>query len=240
MALPKINTVLYDLELPSSGKKVEYRPFLVKEEKILLMALEGKDDREMSKAIKQIITQCVSTAGFNVNKLPMIDLEYLFLNIRGKAVGDISTISFEHECGEIIKLDIDLSKVKIVKNKKYSDLVKLTDNIMIRLSPPGIDNVIGAGDKNQIDMVMEIIRDSIVEIIQGEDVFSAQDHTREELEEFLNSLNSGQFMIQHHNWSLTEIEDMLPFERTLYSELLVQWVQEENSRIEEQNRKTNG
>ena len=193
MALPKINTVLYDLELPSSGKKVEYRPFLVKEEKILLMALEGKDDKEMSKAIKQIITQCVSTAGFNVNKLPMIDLEYLFLNIRGKAVGDISTISFEHECGEIIKLDIDLSKVKIVKNKKYSDLVKITDNIMIRLSPPGIDNVIGAGDKNQIDLVMEIIRDSIVEIIEGEDVFSAQDHTREELEEFLDSLNSGQF-----------------------------------------------
>ena len=193
MALPKLNTILYDLELPTSGKKIEYRPFLVKEEKILLMALEGKDDREMSKAIKQIITQCVSTAGFNVNKLPMVDLEYLFLNIRGKAVGDISTISFEHECGEIIKLDIDLSKVKVVKNKNYSDLVKLTDNIMIRLSPPGIDNVIGAGDKNQIDMVMEIIRDSIVEIIQGEDVFSAQDHTREELEEFLDSLNSGQF-----------------------------------------------
>ena len=109
MALPKINTVLYDLELPSSGKKIEYRPFLVKEEKILLMALEGKDDREMSRAIKQIITQCVATESFNVNKLPMIDLEYLFLNIRGKAVGDISTISFEHECGEIIKLDIENS-----------------------------------------------------------------------------------------------------------------------------------
>ena len=193
MALPKLNTILYDLELPTSGKKIEYRPFLVKEEKILLMALEGKDDREMSKAIKQIITQCVSTENFNVNKLAMIDLEYLFLNIRGKAVGDISTISFKHDCGEIIRLDIDLSKVKVIKNKKYSDLIKLTDNIMIRLTPPGIDNVIGAGDKNQIDLVMEIIRDSIVEIIQGEDVFSAQDHTREELEDFLDSLNSGQF-----------------------------------------------
>ncbi len=212
MALPKINTVLYDLELPSSGKKVEYRPFLVKEEKILLMALEGKDDREMSKAIKQIITQCVSTESFNVNKLPMIDLEYLFLNIRGKAVGDVSTISFEHECGEIIKLDIDLSKVKIVKNKKYSDLVKLTDNIMIRLSPPGIDNVIGAGDKNQIDMVMEIIRDSIVEIIEGEDVFSAQDHTREELEEFLDSLNSGQFKkLQDYYESLPKMKQDIEY-----------------------------
>ena len=212
MALPKINTVLYDLELPSSGKKVEYRPFLVKEEKILLMALEGKDDREMSKAIKQIITQCVSTEGFNVNKLPMIDLEYLFLNIRGKAVGDISTISFEHECGEIIKLDIDLSKVKIVKNKKYSDLVKLTDNIMIRLSPPGIDNVIGAGDKNQIDLVMEIIRDSLLEIIQGEEVFSAQDHTKAELDEFVNSLNSGQFKkLQDYYESLPKMKQDIEY-----------------------------
>ena len=212
MALPKINTVLYDLELPSSGKKIEYRPFLVKEEKILLMALEGKDDREMSKAIKQIITQCVSTAGFNVNKLPMIDLEYLFLNIRGKAVGDISTITFEHECGETINLDIDLSKVKVVKNKNYSDLVKITDDVMIRLTPPGIDNIIGAGDKNQMDMVLEIIRDSIVEIIQGEDVFSAQDHTREELEEFLNSLNSGQFKkVQDYYESLPKMKQDIEY-----------------------------
>ena len=212
MALPKINTVLYDLELPSSGKQVEYRPFLVKEEKILLMALEGKDDKDMSKAIKQIITQCVTTESFNVNKLAMIDLEYLFLNIRGKAVGDISTITFEHECGETINLDIDLSKVKVVKNKNYSDLVKLTDDITIRLTPPGIDNVIGAGDKNQIDMVLEIIRDSIVEIIQGEDVFSAQDHTREELEEFLNSLNSGQFKkVQDYYESLPKMKQDIEY-----------------------------
>jgi len=212
MALPKINTVLYDLELPSSGKQVEYRPFLVKEEKILLMALEGEDEKEMSKAIKQIITQCVLTEGFNVNKLAMVDLEYLFLNIRGKAVGDISTITFEHECGETINLDIDLSKVKVVKNKNYSDLVKLTDDITIRLTPPSIDNVIGAGDKNQIDMVLEIIRDSIVEIIQGEDVFSAQDHTREELEEFLNSLNSGQFKkVQDYYESLPKMKQDIEY-----------------------------
>jgi len=207
MALPKINTVLYDLELPSSGKKIEYRPFLVKEEKILLMALEGKDDREMSKAIKQIITQCVSTAGFNVNKLPMIDLEYLFLNIRGKAVGDISTISFEHECGEIIKLDIDLSEVEVVQNKNFSDLVKITDDIMIRLRPPNIDDVIGIENKNQIDVVMDIIRNNLLEIIQGEEIFSAQDHTKKELDEFVDSLNSGQFKkLQDYYESLPKLK----------------------------------
>ena len=193
MALPKLNTVRYDLELPASGKKIEYRPFLVKEEKILLTALEGGEEKDMAKAIKQIITQCVLTENFNVNSIAMIDLEYLFLNIRGKAVGDISTISFEHECGEIIKVDIDLSKVEVVQNKNSSDLVEITDDIMVRLSPPGIDDVIGTENKNQIDLVMEIIRNSLLEIIQGEEVFSAQDHTKKELDEFVNSLNSSQF-----------------------------------------------
>jgi len=212
MALPKINNVLYDLELPSSGEMIEYRPFLVKEEKILLMALEGKDEKEMVKAIKQIITQCVATEKFNINKLAMVDLEYLFLNIRGKAVGDVSTISFEHECGEVISVDVDLSKVEIVNNKNISDLVNLTDDIMIRLKPPSLDNVIGAANKSQIELVMEIVRECLVEIIQGKDVFSAQDHTREELDEFLNSLNSGQFQkIQTYYESLPKMKQDIEY-----------------------------
>ena len=212
MALPKINNVLYDLELPSSGEVVEYRPFLVKEEKILLMALEGKDEKEMVKAIKQIKTQCVATEKFNVNKLAIVDLEYLFLNIRGKAVGDVSTISLEHKCGEVISLDIDLSKVEIVNNKNISDLVNLTDDIMIRLKPPSLDSVIGAANKSQIELVMEIVRECLVEIIQGEDVFSAQDHTKGELDEFLNSLNSGQFQkIQTYYESLPKMKQDIEY-----------------------------
>ena len=212
MALPKINNVLYDLELPSSGEMIEYRPFLVKEEKILLMALEGKDEKEMVKAIKQIITQCVATEKFNVNKLAIVDLEYLFLNIRGKAVGDVSTISLEHKCGEVISLDIDLSKVEIVNNKNISDLVNLTDDIMIRLKPPSLDSVIGAANKSQIELVMEIVRECLVEIIQGKDVFSAQDHTKEELDEFLNSLNSGQFQkIQTYYESLPKMKQDIEY-----------------------------
>ena len=207
MALPKINTILYDLKLPSSGKKIEYRPFLVKEEKILLTALEGGEEKDMAKAIKQIITQCVLTENFNINNLPMVDLEYLFLNIRGKAVGDISTISFEHECGEIIKLDIDLSEVEVVQNKNFSDLVKITDDIMIRLRPPNIDDVIGIENKNQIDVVMDIIRNNLLEIIQGEEIFSAQDHTKKELDEFVDSLNSGQFKkLQDYYESLPKLK----------------------------------
>jgi len=212
MALPKINTILYDLKLPSSGKKIEYRPFLVKEEKILLTALEGGEEKDMAKAIKQIITQCVATENFNVNKLAMIDLEYLFLNIRGKAVGDISTISFKHECGEVIKLDIDLTKVEVIQNKNHSDLVQLTDDIMVRLSPPSIDDVIGAGNTNQIDLVIKIIRTSLLEIIQGEEIFSAQDHTKAELDEFVNSLNSGQFKkLQDYYESLPKLKQDIEY-----------------------------
>jgi len=212
MALPKINTTLYDLELPSSGKTVEYRPFLVREEKILLLALEGGEEKEMSRAIKQIITQCVSTEGFDINKIAMVDLEYLFLNIRGKAVGDISTISFKHECGEVIKLDIDLTKVEVIQNKNHSDLVQLTDDIMVRLSPPSIDDVIGAGNTNQIDLVIKIIRTSLLEIIQGEEIFSAQDHTKAELDEFVNSLNSGQFKkLQDYYESLPKLKQDIEY-----------------------------
>ena len=212
MALPKLNTVRYDLELPASGKKIEYRPFLVKEEKILLTALEGGEEKDMAKAIKQIITQCVLTENFNVNSIAMIDLEYLFLNIRGKAVGDISTISFEHECGEIIKLDIDLTKVEVVQNKNYSDLVQITDDIMVRLNPPNIDDVIGIENKNQIDVVTDIIRNNLLEIIQGEEIFSAQDHTKKELDEFVDSLNSGQFKkLQDYYESLPKLKQDIEY-----------------------------
>jgi rubrerythrin len=102
--------------------------------------------------------------------------------------------------------------VEVVKNKNYSDLVQLTDDIMIRLSPPSIDNVIGAETKNQIDLVMEIVRECLVEIIEGEDIFSAQDHTKEELDDFLNSLNSGQFQkIQGYYDSLPKMKQDIEY-----------------------------
>ena len=214
MALPTITTPTYKVDIPSTEQEIEMRPFLVKEEKILLMALEGQDDKEMIKAVKQIVTQCVTNKDFDINKLAMIDLEYLFLNIRGKAVGDVSKISFKHSCGEVVELDIDLTKVEIVKNENISDLVNLTDDIMIRLSPPSIDTVIAStvGGKNQVDMVLEIVRECLIEIIQGKDVFSAQDHTREELDEFLNSLNSGQFQnIQNYYESLPKMRQVITY-----------------------------
>ena len=138
MALPLLNVATYDLKLPSSGKKIQYRPFLVKEEKVLLQAMEGQDEKEILRALKQLITQCVSTEGFKVDDIAMVDLEYIFLRMRSKAVGDKSTINFTHkpgECDGVIKVEIDLTKVdksKIYEGKKgkyYPITIVLNDEL---------------------------------------------------------------------------------------------------------------
>ena len=196
MALPKLNTAQYELKVPSTGKTIEYRPFLVKEEKILLMALEGEEEKEMAKAIKQILSQCVLTENFKIDNLALVDVEYIFLKVRGKAVGDKSKIYIvctNTECENKIEIELDLEAIKIDTHKDHTDLIKLTDDIQVRMVPPKMEYLMATVSKNQIDLVMDVIRDSISEIIQGKEVFSAQDHTKEELEEFLNSLNSGQF-----------------------------------------------
>lgn len=208
MALPKINNVTYDLTLPSSGKNIEYRPFLVKEEKILLTALEADDEKQMVKAIKQIMSSCVLSDKFVVDDLPMVDIEYLFLKIRGKAVGDKITVELKCECKDkTIPVEIDLSKVEVSKNENHSDIIKLTDDIMVRLSPPKMEYLMGAQNKNQVDVVLNVVRDSLIEIIQGEDVFATKDHPKKDVEEFIDTLSSGQFAkIQKYYESLPALK----------------------------------
>ena len=197
MALPLLNVATYDLKLPSSGKKIQYRPFLVKEEKILLQAMEGQDEKEILRALKQLITQCVSTEGFKVDDIAMVDLEYIFLRMRSKAVGDISTINFTHkpgECGGVIKVEIDLTKVEPTKNKNESDLIKITDEVQVRMVPPTVKALSNIdGSKSQIDSAFDTIRDCITEIYSNDELFSVQDHTTAEVDDFINSLSSNQF-----------------------------------------------
>jgi len=197
MALPLLNVAKYDLKLPSSGEKIQYRPFLVKEEKVLLQAMEGQDEKEILQALKDILTQCVYTENFNVNNIAMVDLEYVFLKMRSKAVGDTSNIAFKHkpgECDEVIKIEIDLSKIEVTKNKNQSDLVDITDEIKVRMRAPSVKMLSNIdGGKNQIDVAFNTIRDCITEIYSNEDLFSVQDHTTAEIDDFINSLSSVQF-----------------------------------------------
>ena len=199
MPLPKITTPTYELELPSTEKKVRYRPFLVKEEKVLLIALETEDTKEITNAIRAVIKSCVLTRGIKVETLPTFDIEYLFLNIRGKSVGE--TIEVNLICPDDgvteVKKNIPIDDIKIQRTDGHTNQIKLDDNIMMELKYPSLDQFIknnfDFAEGNQMDQSFELIGSCIDKIYTEEEVWSSSDCTKKELTEFLESMNSSQF-----------------------------------------------
>ena len=199
MPLPKISTPTYELELPSTQKKVRYRPFLVKEEKVLLIALETEDTKEITNAIRAVIKSCVLTRGIKVETLPTFDIEYLFLNIRGKSVGE--TIEVNLICPDDgvteVKKNIPIDDIKIQRTDGHTNQIKLDDNIMMELKYPSLDQFIknnfDFAEGNQMDQSFELIGTCIDKIYTEEEVWSSSDCTKKELTEFLESMNSSQF-----------------------------------------------
>ena len=199
MPLPKITTPTYELELPSTQKKVRYRPFLVKEEKVLLIALESEDTKEITNAIRAVIKSCVLTRGIKVETLPTFDIEYLFLNIRGKSVGE--TIEVNLICPDDgvteVKKNIPIDDIQIQRTDGHTNQIKLDDNIMMELKYPSLDQFIknnfDFAEGNQMDQSFELIGTCIDKIYTEEEVWSSSDCTKKELTEFLESMNSSQF-----------------------------------------------
>tara|TARA_B100000524_G_scaffold347379_1_gene249240 strand:+ start:180 stop:899 length:720 start_codon:yes stop_codon:yes gene_type:complete len=199
MPLPKITTPTYELELPSTQKKVRYRPFLVKEEKVLLIALESEDTKEITNAIRAVIKSCVLTRGIKVETLPTFDIEYLFLNIRGKSVGE--TIEVNLICPDDgvteVKKNIPIDDIQIQRTDGHTNQIKLDDNIMMELKYPSLDQFIKNNfdftEGNQMDQSFELIGTCIDKIYTEEEVWTASDCTKKELTEFLESMNSSQF-----------------------------------------------
>lgn len=199
MPLPKISTPTYELELPSTQKKVRYRPFLVKEEKVLLIALESEDTKEITDAIRAVIKSCVLTRGIKVETLPTFDIEYLFLNIRGKSVGE--TIEVNLICPDDgvteVKKNIPIDDIQIQRTDGHTNQIKLDDNIMMELKYPSLDQFIknnfDFAEGNQMDQSFELIGSCIDKIYTEEEVWTASDCTKKELTEFLESMNSSQF-----------------------------------------------
>ena len=199
MPLPKIATPTYELELPSTQKKVRYRPFLVKEEKVLLIALESEDTKEITNAIRAVIKSCVLTRGIKVETLPTFDIEYLFLNIRGKSVGE--TIEVNLICPDDgvteVKKNIPIDDIQIQRTDGHTNQIKLDDNIMMELKYPSLDQFIknnfDFAEGNQMDQSFELIGTCIDKIYTEEEVWTASDCTKKELTEFLESMNSSQF-----------------------------------------------
>jgi len=203
MALPKLNaTPSYEMEIPSTGKKVRFRPYLVKEEKILLMASETKDTKAILNAVVATIKDCVEDPGINFSKLSTFDIEYMFTKIRSKSVGEVVKVRAKcknkkddgETCDYLQEVEIDLDKIKIdvPKNNK----IKLNDEIVVELNWPSYTNVIN----NELDkmekkpeLVFNMIQDCIEAVVYKEERILAKDQSKEEIEQFVESFTSGQF-----------------------------------------------
>ena len=199
MPLPKIATPTYELELPSTGETVQYRPFLVKEEKVLVIALESEDTKQITNSIKTVIKNCVLTKGVKVEALPTFDIEYLFLNIRGKSVGEELEVNIICPDDEetTTSVTINLDDIKVQKNEAHSTQIKVDPTIMMEMKYPSLDQFIknnfDFNDKNAMDQSFELIASCIDKIYTEEEVWSAADVTKKELSEFLEQMNSSQF-----------------------------------------------
>lgn len=201
MALPKIDTPIYDLELPLSKRKIRFRPFLVKEQKNLLMALEADDSQTINTNIRQILNNCTLSANLDVEDLPIIDIEYYFLNLRARSVGEVveskyrcNNIVDEKECNNIMDVNINLLDIKVQKDETLDDIVKITDKIAIKLKYPSFSSLEATtGMTNSTDIAFELIMDSIETIYDGNEAYHTKEAPKEELKEFVESLNKTQF-----------------------------------------------
>ena len=199
MPLPKIATPTYSLELPSTGKSINYRPFLVKEEKLLVIALESEDNKQITTAIKAVIKACVLTKGIKVETLPTFDIEYLFLNIRGKSVGEELEVNIicPDDKETTVQTTIYLDDIKCVKSEGHTNQIKLDDNIMMEMKYPSLNEFIKNNfdfdEKNQMEQSFELIGSCVDKIYTKEESYAASDCTKKEMNDFLESMNSQQF-----------------------------------------------
>lgn len=191
MALPKIDLPIYELELPSNGKKVKYRPFTVKEEKILLTAQEGKDPSQIINSVKQIVNNCLIDCA--IEDLAVFDLEFLLVNIRSKSID--STIKFkitDPDTEKEVELELNLNDVKIKKDPEHTNTIKVDDNYTLFLKYPNIDDFFGIlnSDSLNSEKNFDIMMSCMSSLVSEEDVYNFKDFTKEEIDNFVESLHS--------------------------------------------------
>ena len=194
MALPKLNTQTYELEVPSTDEKIRYRPFLVKEEKILLQAQEGGDG-EIMDAVADVVDSC-TFGKINVSKLPSFDLEYIFLKIRSKAVGEKVTLNLPFPGDENVKIPtkVDLSKVEVHMAEEHTNKIDLTDEVSVVMRYPTIKTFGGIKVTNlTADDAVEMTSRCIHQVINGVETFEAADLSKEDKSEFIENLTQDQF-----------------------------------------------
>ena len=195
MALPKLDVPIYELTLPSTDEPISYRPFLVKEEKILLMATEGKDTKEITTAIKQILNNCILTDEIKPDKLPLFDIEYILLNLRARSMGDVIKTNYVHKDCKPVELEIDVRTIEIHKNPEHTNKIELTGDVGLIMKYPDITmmNQVQNIDTQKTDEAFNIIAKCIESVYDEENVYNKSDYTPKELKEFILNLTQEQF-----------------------------------------------
>jgi citrate lyase gamma subunit len=199
MSLPKIDAPTYELTLPSSDRKIKYRPFLVKEEKLLIIAMESENMHDIANAIKQVLENCILTRGIKIEKLSTFDIEYLFLNVRGKSVGEsVEVLLTCPDDGETqVATTIALSDIRVQKDPEHTNIIKLNDEFSLKMRYPSLEEFVkenfDAEGIGQIEQSFEMIAKCIEQVYNEEESWAASDHTTEEMVEFVEGLGSSAF-----------------------------------------------
>tara|TARA_Y100000310_G_scaffold301067_1_gene337200 strand:- start:265 stop:972 length:708 start_codon:yes stop_codon:yes gene_type:complete len=195
MPLPQLSVPKFELELPSTGQKLNYRPFLVKEEKILLMAMEGENEQEIMNAVSHIIDNCI-TEELDTQILPTFDIEYIFLKLRSKSVNEFAEVSFKCEkCETPNKHNINLEEIEISKTETHSNMIQLDSNIGMQMRYPTTKLMQNINTENREDIshVFDIVENCVEMIFDDDDSYIMDDYTKKEKEEFFNNLTQKQF-----------------------------------------------
>ncbi len=199
MPLPKINTPTYELVIPSTGKKVRYRPFLVREEKILIMALESEDMNQITNAIVEILTACILTKGVKIIELATFDIEYIFLNVRAKSVGEVIDVNVTcpDDGATQIQTEINIDDIKVQKDKKHTNLIKLDDKLSMKMQYPSIkqfvENNFEVQNTTNVDQSLGMITACIEQVYSEDESWTATDFSGDELKDFVEQMNTKQF-----------------------------------------------
>lgn len=201
MPLPKISTPHYELILPSTKQKIKYRPFLVKEEKLLVLAMETEDTKEITNAVKQVIKNCIeSPKNIKVENLPTFDIEYLFLNIRAKSVGEVVDINIicPDDGTTEVPVSISINEINVLVDDAHDNKIKLDDHLMMEMKYPSLEQFIKNNfdinqDSANVDQSFELIASCIDKIYNEEEVWDSSDVSKKELVDFLDQMNSIQF-----------------------------------------------
>ena len=195
MTLPVINTPTYELVVPSTKETLVYRPFLVKEEKILLMAMEEEKDSQLNRALKQVVHNCTFEK-IDVGKLPLFDLEYIFLRIRAKSVGEVAKLQVlcEDDGETYVPIEVDLETIEVEFQEDHSTKIELTDEIGIEMGYPTFEFLNFKADQTEVNQLFDIIGSSIERVYEGETVYEKADFSKKDLKVFLESLTSEQFL----------------------------------------------